>query len=36
VKVFPAKIQQDSDTYSSRYLQVFLPKYLFIVAHSCT
>ena len=29
-----AKIQKDSDKYSSRYLQVFIEKYLHIVAHS--
>jgi hypothetical protein len=34
VRVFLAKIQQDSGTYSSRYLQEFLAKYLHIVAHS--
>jgi hypothetical protein len=34
VKVFLAKTQQDSYTYSSRYLQAFLAKYLHIVAHS--
>ena len=34
VMLFPPKIQKDSDTYISRYLQIFLSKYLHIVAHS--
>ena len=34
VKLFPPKIQKDSDTYISRYLQIFLSKYPHIVAHS--
>ncbi len=34
MQIFLEKIQEDSDTYRSGYLQAFLAKYLHIVAHS--